>query len=368
MAIRTDWPPAGLPLLWKQPVGGGYASFVVADGMAFTIEQRRQQEVAAAYDLKTGRELWTSGWNSEFRESMGGDGPRATPTWDAGRVYALGAEGEFRCLEARTGKLVWSKNILKENGASNLQWGMAASPLIVDDKVIVLPGGTSGKSVVAYNKLTGAPVWRSLNDRASYASPMLVTLAGRRQLLVITADRLVGLNPGDGALLWDQSWSTYQGISPAQPIIVDDHRVFISAGYGKGAALIEVNDTSDGLRARTVWENNTMKNKFNSSVIQDGFVYGLDEGILTCVDVRTGERRWKGGRYGYGQVTLASGNLIITTDDGEVVLVKATPSAHTELAKFAAVEGKTWNCPAISGGLLLVRNQTEMACFDIAAR
>jgi outer membrane protein assembly factor BamB len=245
---------------------------------------------------------------------------------------------------------------------------MAASPLIVDDKVIVLPGGTSGKSVVAYNKLTGAPVWRSLNDRASYASPMLVNLAGRRQLLVITAERVVGLNPSDGALLWEQSWKTFQGISPAQPIIVDSHRFFMSAGYGKGAALIEVNDTSNGLRARTVWENNSMKNKFNSSVLYDGFIYGLDEGILTCVDVQTGERRWKGGRYGYGQVTLASGHLIVTAESGDVALLKATPSAQTEIAHFSALEGKTWNCPAIADGKLLVRNQTQMACFDVSVK
>jgi outer membrane protein assembly factor BamB len=363
--IRTDWPSSGLPLLWKQPIGGGYASFVVADGMAFTIEQRRQQEVAAAYDLETGRELWTYGWNAEFRESMGGDGPRATPTWDAGRVYALGAQGDLKCLEAKTGKLIWSKNILRDNGADNLPWGMAASPLIVDDKVIVLPGGTSDRSVVAYNKLTGAPIWRSLGDKASYASPMLVTLAGKQQLLVITASRVVGLNPGDGTLLWEHPWKTYQGITAAQPIIVDATHFFISAGYGQGAALIEINDTSEGLMAKSVWENNSMKNKFNSSVIFEGYVYGLDEGILTCVDVKTGERKWKGGRYGYGQLMLAGSNLMVTTDDGEVVLLKATPLAQTELARFPAIEGKTWNCPAISAGRLLVRNETQMACFDI---
>ncbi len=163
--IRTSWPREGLRRLWKQPVGGGYASFVVADGRAFTIEQRRNEEVVAAYDIQTGRELWTNSWTANFQESMGGDGPRATPTWHEGRLYALGAEGELRVLDAAKGTLVWRRNILSDNRADNLSWGMSASPLIVDDKVIVLPGGTRGSSVVAYNKLTGAPIWKALERR-----------------------------------------------------------------------------------------------------------------------------------------------------------------------------------------------------------
>ena len=366
--IRTNWPAEGLPLLWKQPIGGGYASFVVAEGMAFTIEQRRRQEIVAAYDVETGRELWTHGSDAEFREPMGGDGPRATPTWEAGRLYSLGAEGDLRCFEATTGKMNWSRNILKDNEAENLQWGMAASPLIVDDKVVVLPGGRSGKSVVAYNKLTGAPVWRALNDRQAYVSPMLVTLGGKRQIVVVTANRIVGLAVEDGAQLWESSWNTDMGINVSQPLVIDANRFFISSGYGKGGALVEVTGSGDALTARKVWENGSMKNKFNSSVVYEGNVYGLDEGILTCVDVKTGERRWKGGRYGYGQLLLASGHLVVITDTGELVLVKATPDKHTEVAKFSAIEGKTWNYPAIAEGRLLVRNQTQMACFDLSAK
>ncbi|PYT05980.1 MAG: hypothetical protein DMF60_10320 [Acidobacteria bacterium] len=366
--IRTNWPAEGLPLLWKQPIGGGYASFVVAEGMAFTIEQRRRQEIVAAYDVETGRELWTHGSDAEFKESMGGDGPRATPTWEAGRLWALGAEGDLRCFEAKTGKLTWSKNILKDNGAENLQWGMSGAPLIVDDKVVVLPGGRAGKSVVAYNKLTGAPVWRSLNDTQAYVSPMLVTLAGKRQIVVVTANRIVGLAVDNGSLLWESSWNTDMGINVSQPIVIDANRFFISSGYGKGAALVEVTGSGDQLTAKKVWENTSMKNKFNSSVVFEGNVYGLDEGILTCVDVKTGERRWKGGRYGFGQVILASGHLIVITDTGELVLVKAAPDKHTELARFSAIEGKTWNYPAIAEGRLLVRNQTQMACFDVSGK
>ena len=203
MDILTDWPGDGLRELWRQKVGGGYASFVIAKGKIFTIEQRRERETVAAYDLKTGNELWTHSWPAEFRESMGGNGPRATPTWDEGRVYALGATGEFWCLAADTGEVLWGKNILTDNGADNLHWGMAASPLIVEEKVIVLPGGRSGKSVVAYDKITGNPIWKALDDKQAYTSPMLVTLAGKRQLLVVSARRAMGITVEDGTLLWD---------------------------------------------------------------------------------------------------------------------------------------------------------------------
>jgi outer membrane protein assembly factor BamB len=355
-----------LPPIWKQPIGLGYGSFTVADGRAYTIEQRRRQEVVAAYDPNTGRELWTQGWNAAYTDSTG-DGPRTTPTWDDGRLYALGATGELRCLDAKTGAVVWGKNILTENHAENLQWAMAASPLVVDDKVIVLPGGTSGNSVVAYNKLNGAPIWKVLNDKQAYVSPMLVTLAGRRQIIVVSSSRAVGLEPSDGSLLWSYPWDTDMGINVSQPIMVSNNRFFISAGYGKGAALVEVAGSGKNLTARTIWENINMKNKFNSSVLHQGYVYGLDEGILTCVDVNTGERKWKGGRYGYGQVLLASGHLIVMSDSGELVLLRASPDQQSEIARFQALEGKTWNYPAIANGRLLVRNANEMAAYNIAA-
>ncbi len=368
MPILTEWPASGLPRLWRQPIGGGYASFVIAEGRAFTIEQRRNQEVVAAYDLETGREQWTHAWGADFRESMGGDGPRATPTWHEGRIYALGAMGELRCLDAKTGKRIWSRNILTDNQTENLTWGMAASPLIVDEKVIVLPGGSGGKSVVAYHKLTGEPIWKTLDDRQAYTSPMLVTLAGKRQLLVVSARRAMGVTVEDGTLLWEFPWTTEYDVNSAQPIVVSPNRFFISAGYDHGAALVEISRNDGRFSARRIWENKSMKNKFNSSVLHQGYIYGLDEGILACVDVATGERKWKGGRYGFGQVLLAGGHLVVLTESGELALVKATPERHVELAQFSAIEGKTWNNPAMAGGLLLVRNTTEMACFGLSPR
>lgn len=366
MPVRTTWPSSGLPLLWKEPVGVGYASVVIAEGRVYTIEQRRRQEVVAAYDVGTGREVWTQAWTAEYTDETG-DGPRTTPTYDDGWIYALGATGELRVLNAKTGAVKWGKNILSDNQAQNLQWAQSASPLIVDNKVIVLPGGTSGKSVVAYNKNTGAPVWRSQNDRQAYVSPMLVTLAGRRQILVTSSSRVFGLAPEDGSLLWSQVWDTDMGINASQPIVVDGNKFFISSGYGKGASLVEISGSGNSFQAKSVWNNINMKNKFNSSVLHEGHIYGLDEGILSCLDVNTGVRKWKGGRYGYGQLILASGHLIVMSDAGELVLVKATPSEFTEVAKFKALEGKTWNYPAIADGKIFVRNDKEMAVYRIAA-
>jgi outer membrane protein assembly factor BamB len=365
MEILTDWPSGRLPQLWKRPIGGGYASVVVANGTIFTIEQRRKKEVVAAYDLNSGREKWIHGWDASFKETMGGDGPRATPLWHEGRLYALGATGEFLCLDARTGSRIWSLNILTDNGAQNIQWGMAASPLIVDDKVIVLPGGPDGKSVVAYDRLTGKTVWKTLNDQQAYTSPQLVTLAGRRQIVVVSAKRAVGLTVEEGSLLWEYPWDTHMGINAAQPIVTAENRLFISAGYDHGAALVEISAKGNLFEARTVWKNNRMKNKFSSSVLLNGFIYGLDEGILACIDAATGKLKWKGGRYGHGQLLLASSHLILTSEAGDVVLVKAIPEKYEEIARFAAVEGKTWNVPAIADGHLIVRNATEMACFRI---
>jgi outer membrane protein assembly factor BamB len=296
---------------------------------------------------------------------MGGDGPRATPTWADGRVYALGAGGELRCLEEATGRVLWRTNILEENGARNLSWGMAAAPLVVDDAVVVLPGGPGGRSVVAYDRRTGARLWSALGDQAGYASPMLVTLDGVRQILVFSASRLMGVTPDRGDVLWEYPWTTMSDVNAAQPLVIGDNRVFVSSSYGTGAAVVEVTRTGDTFSVREVWRNTRMKNRFAASVLHEGTIYGLDESILAAVDAATGDLRWKGGRYGYGQLLLASGHLIVLTEDGDLALVRATPDRHEELARFPVLAGKTWNVPAIAGGYLLVRNLAEMAAFDL---
>ena len=361
--MRTDWGGALTPL-WKQPVGGGHASFVIAGGRAFTIEQRGGRELAAAYDPATGRELWTTAWNARFKEGNGGGGPRATPAWHDGRLYVLGATGEFRALDAATGRTLWRTDILADAGAENLDFGTSASPLVVDNTVVVLPGGANGQSVVAYDRQSGKRVWGALDDGAAYSSPMLVTLAGVRQILTFTATRLVGLSPANGKLLWELPWRTVNQAS--QPLIAGPDRVFISTGDGTDAAMLQLAAGADGqLTARELWRTNRMNNNFSSSVLHDGFIYGLDGSILACIDASTGELKWKGGRYGSGQVMLASGHLIVLTEQGELALVRADPKAHQEITRFPAIEGKTWNHPAMSDGILLIRNIEEMAAFDL---
>lgn len=363
--IRTDWPAAGLEPLWTQPIGGGYASFAVAQGRAFTIEQRREQEVVAAYDAATGRELWTHGWDAHFTEAMGGPGPRATPTWSAGRVHALGANGSLWALDAASGEALWRRDILRDAGAENLPWAMASSPLVVGDLVVVQPGGGDGWSVTAYDRSSGEVAWHVLDDVQSYTSPMVATLAGQRQILTVTAERVVGLRIDDGGLLWDYAWAPSIVPNMSQPIVLGRDRVFLSAGYGQGAAVIEVSRADGGFAAREIWRNDRMKNDFSSSVLHGGYLYGLDGTILACIDAETGDRQWKGGRYGHGQLLLAGDHLIVLTERGDLALVRATPDGHQEVARSAAITGKTWNVPALAEGRLLVRNARQMAAFDL---
>jgi outer membrane protein assembly factor BamB len=363
-AIRLSWD--GLAPMWKTRIGGGRASFAIAGGRAFPIEQRQNHEVVAAYDVLTGRELWTNAWAERFSQRMGGgEGPRATPTWADGFVYALGGRGELRCLDAATGRVVWRVNILEDNGAENLTWGMAGSPLIAGDAVIVLPGGPKGRSVAAYDRRTGTRLWTALDDKTAYASPMQVTLLGVPQFLIVSASRVMGLSLDRRDVLWEFPWTTGHDASAAQPIVIGDNRIFYSSGYGGGATVVEVTKAGDRFAAREVWRNIRMKNRQSSSVLHDGFIYGLDEGILACLDAATGDVKWKGGRYGHGQVLLTGRHLVIITEDGDLVLVAATPEKLQELARVPAVDGETWNVPAFADGILLVRNTKEMAAFDL---
>jgi outer membrane protein assembly factor BamB len=362
--IRVSWD--GLVPMWRRPVGGGRASFAVAGTHAFTIEQRERAEVVAAYDVMTGRELWTHAWPERFSQWMGGgEGPRATPTFADGLVYALGGLGELRCLDGATGRLVWRTNILLDSGAENLRWGMAGSPLVSGDAVIVLPGGPAGQSVAAYNRRTGDRLWTALDDKQAYVSPMQVTLGGVPQFLVVSATRLVGLDLGRREVLWEFPWKTDHDASAAQPLVVGDDRVFYSSGYGTGAVVVELTRSGDRFEVREVWRNIRMKNRQSSSVLHDGHIYGLDEGILACIDVATGQLKWKGGRYGHGQVLLSGNHLIVITEEGALLLVAATPDGLQEMARVPALDGETWNTPAFADGILLVRNTREMAAFDL---
>jgi outer membrane protein assembly factor BamB len=371
-ALLRSWsqPPRAL---WRHPCGGGYAAFAVAGDSAVTIEQRGPQEAVVCYDRDTGKERWAFAYAADFRELMGGEGPRATPTIARGDVFALGAHGHLTCLDGSNGNKKWQVNILDEN--DNIHWAMSGSPLVYDDVVIVNPGAQrAGKNaLVAYDRKTGDEVWGAGAQRAGYSSPMLATLGDKRQILLFDADGLAGYDAdGKDGELWRYPWRSVQGDKPtqeginvAQPIVLDGDRVFLSAAYGMGSAMLHVTRNGDEWAVEKLWRNMRMQSRFSNPVAYQEHIYGLDEGVLACID-EDGKQKWKGERYGHGQVLLAGDVLVVLAEDGELALVEATPEAFRELGRFQALDGHTWNYPALADGKAYVRNDREMACYDLA--
>jgi outer membrane protein assembly factor BamB len=365
--LRRNWQTELPRLVWRQPVGGGYGGFAVAGNCAITIEQRGQDEAVVCYHSATGREFWVYRYPALFSETLGGDGPRATPTIVNDRVYAQGATGVLTCLDGASGEKVWSRNVLKLFGVENLQWGMAGSPLVFEGVVVVNPGVQSGEgdktAVVALAAATGDVRWKADSAQAGYASPMLATFAGERQILIFDAAGAAGSNPETGQQLWRYPWKSQSGINAAQPAVAGPNKLFISSV--DGGALVEVAYSNDTWTATPVWENRNLKSYFANPIVLGSYIYGLDLGILVCLDVETGKRLWKGGRYGHGQILLTDDLLVILTENGELVLVEATPEAHRELCRFQVIEGRTWNNPTLVDGRIYVRNHLEMACYDL---
>lgn len=363
--ISLDWQADPPRELWRQPVGGGYASFVVAEGRAYTIEQRRKQEVVTCYEVATGQEVWAFGYDASFEETLGGDGPRATPTFHDGRIYALGAQGHLHCLKADSGNVIWKADILKSGSIQNLEWGLSGSPLIVDDVVVVCNSGKSNPSIFAFDVNTGAERWHA-DGSQGYSSPALETICGVRQILNLGGTELRGLEPATGKVLWRFPWETYMWINASQPLVIKGDRVFLSSGYGHGAAVVQLSHTGDEWKAEEIWsKTRSMQNKFSSSVIYNGHAYGLDEAILCCVDLATGERSWRSGRYNFGSVLLVSDHLLVLGEDGRLALIKAQPTRRKEVGSVQILEGRTWNNFIVVGGLLLARNDRWMVCYDM---
>lgn len=355
--------------VWRQPVGGGYAAFVNVGEVLFTIEQRGEQESVVCYDAKTGQERWVHAYAALFHETLGGDGPRATPTVSEGRLYALGATGELRCLDAASGQFVWSVNILQANQAANLDWGMSGSPLVFDGKVVVNPGTQKGTAdshaLVAFRASDGQLLWATGTGKAGYASPMLAQLADRRQILVFDADGLSGYDAETGAPLWQHPWKSEFDINAAQPVVWDEDRVLISSATG--CALLQVAHTTGQWTVNALWQNRNLKANYANPVVHQGHAYGLDEGILVCLDLATGERKWKRGRYGHGQLLLWGDQVVVLAESGELVVVAAASDGLRELARVQAIEGRTWNNPILVRHRAFVRNHLEMACYDLSA-
>jgi outer membrane protein assembly factor BamB len=363
--LARDWSSHPPREVWRRAVGAGWSGFAVAGRYAVTQEQRGDREVVVAYHLETGAVLWSHQDEARFTHPLGGIGPRATPTLREGRVYSLGATGILNCLDLETGRRIWTRNILEDNDARQPMYGAASSPLVVDDLVVVSAGGTDGRSLVAYHRETGDPVWGGGDKRAGYSSPVVATLAGRRQILIFADPEVAAHDPLDGRVLWRQPWPG--GEKVANPMPLPGDRVLASSGYGFGSKLYQVRASEDGsLESEILWETTRLKAKFANPVHREGYLYGLDDGVLACLDLEDGERRWKGGRYGHGQVILVDDLLLVQAEDGDVVLVEAVPEEHRELGRIAALQGKTWNNPALAGGYLLVRNSEEAACYELA--
>jgi outer membrane protein assembly factor BamB len=378
VSLARDWEAVPPKLIWRQPVGGGYAAFSVANGFLVTIEQRGDDEVVACYDAATAKEAWTASWPTRFSETLGGPGPRATPTIHDGRVYAYGAKGKLACIDGETGTILWSVDTLDDN--ANIAWAMSGSPLIVDNLAIVNPGAqkdsASGKAVRAYDRLSGKEVWTGGSRQAGYASPQLATLDSVRQILIFDADGIAGHDIATGSELWRFRWPTYQGINVAQPLIVDDKTLCISSGYSSGGALIRVEKAAESWTVREVWRTKTtvMRSKFASTLKRGDYSYGLNDGILECVSLKDGKVAWKDDRkakagqaYGHGQLLLVDDRIVVLTEFGELVLVEANPDEFRELARIKALlaGSKTWNTPAMVGNRIYIRNEEEMACFEL---
>lgn len=362
--LARDWSARPPRLLWRQPIGLGWSAFSVAGRRAVTQEQRGPDELVTAYDVLTGRPLWAHADRVRFDSVVAGDGPRAAPTLDEGRVFTVGSTGLLNALDLASGRRLWSHDIVRETGSEVPDFGKVTSPLVVGELVIVSAGGDAGRSLLAYRKDTGELAWAAGDDRSGYGSPALLTLLGRPQVVVFNQGTVAAHDPGTGSLLWQHPWPRTQP-NVAQPLAVSAERVLFSAGYGVGAKLFEVAAAGDGYAARLLWETPRLKAKFVNMVLLDGHVYGLDDGVLACLDVSTGERRWKAGRYGHGQMVLVGRTLLIATEDGELALVEPSPDGLRELARFPALSAKTWNPPALASPYLLVRNDKEAACFEL---
>ena len=361
VCIEADWSASPPVELWRRTVGPGWSSFAVEGALLYTQEQRGDEEVVACYRLGDGEQVWMHRDPARFFESMGGVGPRATPTVHDGQLYTLGATGILNAFDAADGSLLWSRNVAADTESRVPIWGFSSSPLVLDDLLIVAAAGALG----GYELAGGEPRWFGPDGGHSYSSPHLTTLAGVPQILLLSHAGLASVVPLDGRLLWEHSWP---GVSLVQPALTAGGGVLLSAGEGKGVRRIDVVREGGEWTVAERWTSNRLKPNFNDFVVHRGHAYGFDGRMLACMDVEDGERRWKGGRYGHGQLVLLAEQalLLVLSEQGELALVEADPGGFTELARFPAIQGKTWNHPVLVGQVLLVRNGQEMAAFRLA--
>jgi outer membrane protein assembly factor BamB len=363
--IDADWSQKPPVAMWRRPVGPGWSSFAVRDNLLYTQEQRGNDEVVSCYNLTTGKPVWRHNDAARFWESNAGAGPRATPTLSGERVYTFGATGILNALDARSGSVVWSRNAATDTKTKVPGWGFASSPLVVGDVVIV----AAASSLAAYDLATGNPRWVGPTNTRGYSSPHLATIGGAQHVLLLNGEGVISVAPADGTVLWTYAW---EGDSIVQPAVTANGDVLIGSGSGLGSEVgmrrLVVTHGSGGWTAQERWTSIGLKPYFNDSVVHKDLAFGFDGSNLACIDLGNGERKWKGGRYGHGQIVLLSDQdlLLVLSEEGEVALVKATADQFTEVARFKAIDGKTWNHPVVVGDVLLVRNDQEMAAFRLS--
>jgi outer membrane protein assembly factor BamB len=362
--INTDWSASPPIQLWRRPIGPGWSSFAVHGDFLYTQEQRGDDEIVAAYRVSTGVPVWKHRDAARFWESNGGAGPRATPAFSGGRLYAFGATGILNALDAADGRVVWSRNVGADSHTTVPDWGFASSPLLAGDLVIVAAAG----KLVAYEAATGAPRWFGPDGGAGYSSPHLVTIHGVPQILLLDARGATSVAPADGARLWGLTVTSSPLSAPIiQPALTPDGDILVGDGQASAIYRIAVSQGASGWTVAERWKSTALKPFFNDFVVHKGHAFGFDGSILACIDLADGKRKWKGGRYGNGQLILLADQdlLLVVSEEGELALVAAASDKFTELARIPAIEGKTWNHPVVAGDILLVRNGEEMAAFRL---
>ena len=381
--LLKEWRDGGPQVLWRVSLGEGFSGISVVGGRVYTMFSEGDDEFVVCLNASNGEEIWRFRSDSNYHESMGGNGPRATPTIDGEYLYTVTAQGKLYALNISDGAEVWSHDLQAEFGSKMPRWGICTSPLVEGDLLLVEVGGTDGKSIVAFNKTNGQVIWSSHTDILGYSSPIAVTIGGIRQLIVFTGTQLVSVAPDNGKLYWTHPWQTEYDVNAATPVFIPPDKIFISSGYGKGAAVVQVRvvaapESSDGeneaekngveISVVEIWKNEKMKNHFATSVLHGNYLYGFDNAILKCIDANTGSEKWKTRGYGKGTLMLADDHLIILSDRGKLGLAEATPSAYNEVANAEVLRGLCWTVPTLANGRLYARNEKEMVCLDMTGQ
>ena len=365
--LATNWSEHPPRQLWKVPVGPGWSSFAVAGQLLFTQEQRGPMEAVVCYDASSGREFWNRQYEARLEDPMGGPGPRATPTLASRGLFVTGATGMFLRLNPATGDVLWKQDLKEVAGRETPMWGFAGSPLVIGSNVIVWAGGKDGKGLLAFDVETGALRWSAATGDHTYASPQLNTIAGEALVLMLSNDGLVLVESATGKVRLNCEWK-FSGYRALQPRVVGEDTVLLGTPMNIGTRAIRITKTNGELVAAELWTSRNLKTDFSDLVTYRGYIYGNDGGFLTCLDLKTGDRIWKGARYGKGQLLLLenAGLLLVAAEDGRVHLVRADPKEFVEVDSFKALEGKTWNHPVVVGDRLYVRNSQEAAGFQLS--